>query len=123
MLMPELVIAFMEEMQDLGIAFALDDFGAGYTAFRYLRDFYFDILKIDGQFIKGIAGHSDNQVLTEALVMIGKHFDMFTIAEGVEDEVDADFLSQIDLDCIQGYITGAPSLTPPIERHEGTRSA
>jgi predicted signal transduction protein with EAL and GGDEF domain len=67
-----------------GISFALDDFGAGYTAFRYFRDFFFDMIKIDGQFIRGIASNPDNQVLTQALASIGKHFDMFTVAESVE---------------------------------------
>ena len=55
MTMPELVIAFMEDLQQHGVTFALDDFGAGYTAFRHLRDFCFDILKIDGQFVRGVA--------------------------------------------------------------------
>jgi len=45
MLMPELVIVFMEDLHARGISFALDDFGAGFTAFRYLKEFYFDIVK------------------------------------------------------------------------------
>ena len=49
MIMPDVVRVFMADLQDRGVSFALDDFGAGYTAFRYLRDFYFDILKIDAQ--------------------------------------------------------------------------
>jgi len=55
MLVPELVISFMAELQERGVCFALNDFGAGYTSFRYLRDFYFDMIKIDGQFIRGIS--------------------------------------------------------------------
>ncbi|HAR52570.1 MAG TPA: EAL domain-containing protein, partial [Roseovarius nubinhibens] len=53
MVVPELVTGFMEKLQHKGVSFALDDFGAGYTSFRYLKQFYFDILKIDGQFIRG----------------------------------------------------------------------
>ncbi len=113
MLMPEIVIAFMAELQDLGIAFALDDFGAGYTAFRYLRDFYFDILKIDQDFINGVHDSADNQVLVEALISIGRHFDMFTIAEGVETAEDAEFLASVGIDCIQGFYYGPPRLTAP----------
>lgn len=81
MIMPDLVTVFMTDMQSRGICFALDDFGAGYTAFRYLKEFYFDIVKIDGQFIRGIADNPDNQVLTQALVTIARQFDMFTVAE------------------------------------------
>src|SRR5690606_15504285 len=72
MLVPELVIRFMKEVSERGISFALDDFGAGFTSFRYLKDFYFDILKVDGQFIRGIAEDADNQVLTTALATIGQ---------------------------------------------------
>ena len=113
MVMPDLVSVFMNDLQRQGIAFALDDFGAGYTAFRYLRDFYFDVLKIDGQFIRNIHSDPDNQVLTRALVSIGTHFDMFTVAESVENAADAQFLRTAGIDCMQGYHFGAPSLTPP----------
>lgn len=113
MAVPDLVTVFMNELQAQGIAFALDDFGAGYTAFRYLREFYFDILKIDGQFIRGIHADADNQVLTRALISIGQHFDMFTVAESVENAEDARFLQAAGIDCMQGYFFGAPSLQAP----------
>ncbi|MGC9368638.1 MAG: EAL domain-containing protein [Paracoccaceae bacterium] len=113
MLMPELVMVFMNDLQSRGITFALDDFGSGYTAFRYLRDFFFDIIKIDGQFIRGIHANSDNQVLTRALISIGRHFDMFTVAESVETAEDAEFLQTAGIDCMQGYFFGAPSVSPP----------
>lgn len=112
MLVPELVIGFMDELTRKGISFALDDFGAGFTSFRYLRDFYFDILKIDGQFIRGIAQDVDNQVLTTALATIAKQFDMFTVAESVERAEDAAYLTAIGIDCLQGYYYGAPSVKP-----------
>lgn len=113
MIMPDLVSVFMRELQAKGIAFALDDFGAGYTAFRYLREFYFDILKIDGQFIRGIADNPDNQVLAQALIAIAQHFDMFTVAENVETARDAAWLAAAGVDCMQGFAFGAPSLVPP----------
>ena len=113
MLMPDLVTVFMADMQSRGICFALDDFGAGYTAFRYLKDFYFDIIKVDGQFIRGIARNPDNQVLSQALVSIARHFDMFTVAESVESEEDARYLVDIGFDCLQGYFYGVPSTEAP----------
>ncbi|TMV76267.1 EAL domain-containing protein, partial [Thioclava sp. BHET1] len=108
MIMPDLVSVFMSELQQSGVAFALDDFGAGYTAIRYFKDFFFDILKIDGQFIQGIHKDPDNQILTQALISIAQHFDMFTVAECVEDPKDAAFLRQAGIDCMQGYLFGAP---------------
>lgn len=113
MVMPDLVTVFMADMQARGICFALDDFGAGYTAFRYLKEFYFDIIKIDGQFIRGIARDPDNQVLTQALVAIARQFDMFTVAESVETAEDARYLIDIGVDCLQGYFYGIPSTEAP----------
>ena len=60
-LVPELVARFMSDLQARGISFALDDFGAGHTEFRHFKQFHFDILKIDGQFIQNIAHDPDNQ--------------------------------------------------------------
>ncbi|MCU9848583.1 EAL domain-containing protein [Defluviimonas sp. WL0024] len=113
MLVPDTVAVFMADLQSEGISFALDDFGAGFTSFRYLRDFYFDILKIDGQFIRGVADSPDNQVLTQAMLSLARHFDMFAVAESVETARDAAWLTGIGMDCLQGYYFGAPSMTPP----------
>ncbi|GHD98877.1 diguanylate phosphodiesterase [Defluviimonas sp. 20V17] len=113
MLMPDLVSVFMRDLQRVGVSFALDDFGAGYTAIRHFKDFYFDILKIDGQFIRGVHADPDNQVLVQAMVSIARHFDMFSVAEFVEDQRDADFLARVGVDCLQGYLFGAPTTKPP----------
>lgn len=112
MLVPELVISFMDEMQARGVAFSLDDFGAGHTALRHFKQFSFDMLKIDGQFIRGIAEDPDNQVMTAAIVDIARQFDMFTVAESVERSDDAQLLAGIGLDCLQGYFFGAPTVSP-----------
>lgn len=112
MVVPEIVQVFMSDLQMRGITFALDDFGAGYTSFRYLKSFYFDIIKIDGQFIRGIHEDPDNQVLVQALVSIARQFDMFTVAESVETAREAAYLTAIGLDCLQGYHFGAPKLRP-----------
>ena len=112
MLVPELVIGFMTELQRQGISFAMDDFGAGYTALRHFKQFHFDILKIDGQFIRDIAQDPDNQVMTRAIISIAEQFDLFTIAESVERAEDAQFLTEIGIDCLQGYFFGAPTISP-----------
>ena len=123
MLVPELVIAFMDELQSDGVAFALDDFGSGYTSFRYLRDFFFDIIKIDGEFTRGIARNPDNQALTRALMSVGKHFDMLTVAESVETPEDAAFLQAEGIGCMQGYLFGAPTVRPAWAEKAQRRSA
>ena len=116
-LVPELVTSFMSRLQQRGISFALDDFGSGYTSFRYLKQFYFDILKIDGQYIRGISQDADNQILTRALASIAEQFDMVAVAESVETAEDALYLQQIGMDCMQGYFFGAPTVHPPWDLH------
>ncbi len=113
MTVPELVTHFMSDLQQKGVSFALDDFGAGQTALRYFKTFSFDILKIDGQFITGIAEDPDNQVLVAAMLSIAQQFDMFTVAERVEREADAACLSGMGADCLQGYLFAAPTVSPP----------
>ncbi|MEW2913049.1 EAL domain-containing protein [Leisingera sp. JC11] len=110
---PELVIDFMDRMQKHGIAFALDNFGASTTAIGHFRQFFFDAVKIDGQFVRGIHASHDNQAVVRALIGIAKQFDMFVVAESVESQADAEFLVENGVDCLQGYLFGAPSVTPP----------
>lgn len=111
-LLPEVTQAFMADLQVKGVAFALDDFGQGYTSFRYLRDLDFDILKIAAEFALGVAETPDNRVLYEALISIARHFDMLVVAEGVERHEDAALISALGADCLQGYLFGAPALRP-----------
>ncbi len=123
MQMPEIVIAFMDGLRRKGISFALDDFGAGYTAFRFFRDFSFDIVKIDGQFIRNIHADADNQVLTQALILIGRQFDMFTVAESVESPHEVAWLQAAGVDCLQGYLFGVPTTKPAWTTEAARKSA
>lgn len=114
MSMPEIVGYFMSDLRSRGISFALDDFGSGYTAFRYFREFDFDVLKIDGQFSRKLSESSDNQVLITAFVAIAEQFDMFVVTEHVETHEDLEILANIGVDCVQGYITGKPEILPEV---------
>lgn len=113
MVMPDIVAVFMQDLQRQGISFALDDFGAGMTSFRYLKQLMFDFLKIDGQFIRGVAANADNQCMLKALAAVAVEFDMYAVAESVESATDAEWLAQNGIPCLQGYYFGAPTLTPP----------
>jgi EAL domain-containing protein (putative c-di-GMP-specific phosphodiesterase class I) len=117
MLMPELVMHFMCDLRQRRITFALDDFGAGTTSFRYSRNFAFDIVKIDGQFTKNVAADADNQSIIQSLRSISDHFSMFTIAKAVECERDSQWLSETLVDCQQGYFWGAPTVN--LNWHQG----
>lgn len=93
-----------------GAALAIDDFGAGRTSFSHLRDFRFDMVKIDGEFIKGIDQKPDNKMLVSALVAIARQFDMMVIAEHVENAIEARALRELEVDGFQGYLFGRPAL-------------
>ncbi|QQA42556.1 EAL domain-containing protein [Pelagovum pacificum] len=108
MLLPELVLRFMEEMQPRGVAFALDEFGSGATSFRHLKRFYFDLVKLDRSFTANIHRDADNQVMVQALLSIAHQFDMFAVATGVEKEEEAGWLRSAGMDCLQGYWIGTP---------------
>ena len=99
-------------VRQLGVSFALDDFGTGYTSFRILKEVRFDIIKIDGQFIRDIHTDRDNQALMKAMIDIAAHFEMMVIAEAVEKQEEMFFLRDLNVDCLQGYLFGRPEVTP-----------
>ena len=113
MTVPDIVSGFMQEYQRLGLSFALDDFGSGLSSVKYLKEFCFDVAKIDGQFTTGIQNTADNQVAMGALMSVARHFDMFTVATRVEQGGEAEYLSSLGVDCLQGYLYGAPAVRPP----------
>lgn len=123
MSMPELVASFMERLQTRGICFALDNFGSGLTAIRYFKDLYFDILKLDGQFVRGISQTPDNRAVVEVMLSIATHFDMVTVAEQVENREDADVLETLGVDCLQGFLFGAPTTRPYWTKPEKQRKS
>ena len=113
MQVPELVVDFMDRLQERGIAFALDDFGASNFSFRHFREFLFDAAKIDGQFVRSISENPDNQALVRALIAVAREFEILVTAESVETQQDAEFLVASGVDCLQGFLFGAPSVSPP----------
>lgn len=123
MQVPELVIDFMDRLQDKGVAFTLDDFGASNFSFRHFREFFFDAAKIDGQFVRGISTNPDNQALVRALIAVAREFEILVIAESVETREDAEFLMASGVDCLQGFLFGAPSVKPPWEQKSAEKTA
>jgi EAL domain-containing protein (putative c-di-GMP-specific phosphodiesterase class I) len=123
MTVPELVIDFMDRLQGHGIAFALDDFGSGAINIRHFRDFFFDAVKIDGQYIRGVHRDRDTQAMLRALIAMAREFDMLIIAESVEQSEDAEYLMTLGIDCMQGYLFGAPTLRPDWAEKDGVRAA
>lgn len=112
MQVPDVLLPFMDDMRQSGIVFALDDFGAGMTSLQMLRDFRFEIAKIDGQFIRDIDSTDANQPLVRAAIAMAEELKMFVVAEAVETVGEANWLRAEGVGCLQGYLFGAPTVTP-----------
>ena len=87
-----------------------DDFGTGHSSLSQLRDLPFDELKIDQGFVHGAADNATLRAIYDASLGLAKQLGMKTVAEGVEDQVDWDFLRSTDCDLAQGYFIAKPML-------------
>jgi len=99
----------INHLRALGCHFALDDFGAGFCSFNYLKTFPVDYVKIDGQFIKNLVKDETDQMLVRSMHQIAKKMGKKTIAEFVECPKTIALLREIGVDYGQGYIFGKPS--------------
>lgn len=104
---------FIDQARSFGVKVALDDFGAGYTSFSYLKELPADVLKIDGNFIVNINAHPANVAIVEAIVSLAGNLGMKTIAEWAEDAATVQTLAEIGVDYVQGW---AVARSQPPER-------
>lgn len=102
---------FIDQVRNFGVKVALDDFGAGYTSFSYLKELPADVLKIDGNFIVNINAHPANVAIVEAIVSLAVNLGMKTIAEWAEDTATVRTLAEIGVDYVQGWAV-ARSMAP-----------
>jgi len=107
---------FAKRLAALGCRFALDDFGAGFGSFYYLKHLPFDALKIDGDFIRELATNPRDQLTVKAIVDIARGLGKKTIAEYVEDAPTLRLLRELGVDYAQGYHVGRPQ---PLEGEGG----
>jgi EAL domain-containing protein (putative c-di-GMP-specific phosphodiesterase class I) len=100
--------SFCEGVLALGCGVALDDFGAGFGSFQYLRQLPFSYLKIDGSFVRGLCASRTDQLIVTAIVAIARGMGATTIAEFVGDEDTMRMLREIGVDYAQGFHVGRP---------------
>jgi diguanylate cyclase (GGDEF)-like protein len=112
---------FIDRVRQYGVKVALDDFGAGYTSFAYLKDLPGDLLKIDGSFIVNMNQHPANVAIVEAIVNLARNLGMKTVAEWAEDCETVQTLVDIGVDYVQGYAVTQP--LPPSRLLSATSSA
>jgi diguanylate cyclase (GGDEF)-like protein/PAS domain S-box-containing protein len=100
--------AFADRLTSLGCRFALDDFGAGFSSFYYLKYLPLNYLKIDGDFITSLTSSVTDQLVVQSMVDIARGMGMKTIAEFVEAKETATMLHEKGVDYSQGYYHGRP---------------
>lgn len=99
---------FINRVRSYGARVALDDFGAGYTSFSYLKELPADLLKIDGSFVLNMNQHPANVSIVEAIVNLARNLGMKTIAEWAEDTATVQALADIGVDYVQGFAVAHP---------------
>ena len=98
----------MNKIKESGYALWLDDFGSGYSSLNVLKDYQFDVIKLDMRFLSNLEDNEKSRTLIDCIIQMAKRINMLTLTEGVETEFQADFLSKVGCNRLQGYLFGKP---------------
>ena len=98
----------LEELNQLGISLSMDDFGTGYSSLSYLRNYPFDVLKIDRSFISDIRKNSADRELINAAISMAHSLNLKVVAEGVETKEQLESLKELGCDYAQGFLFSKP---------------
>lgn len=98
----------MYELKDMGTKLVIDDFGTGYSSLSYLKQFPVDKLKIDRSFISELVNRENDDAITRAIINLGHSLNLEVLAEGIETELQREFVVQNGCDYAQGYYFTTP---------------
>jgi diguanylate cyclase (GGDEF)-like protein/PAS domain S-box-containing protein len=101
-------LRLLQEIRDLGVKIAVDDFGTGYSVFSRLQGFQMDTLKIDLSFVRAIRAGEDAPIV-DAMISMGRSLGLLVVAEGVETEVQREYLTRKGCAQLQGYLISRPA--------------
>ena len=96
------------KLKQEGYAIWLDDFGSGYSSLNVLKDFMFDVIKIDMKFLSNFENNDKSRDILDCIIQLANRLGMKTLTEGVETKEEADFLEEIGCGRLQGYLFGKP---------------
>lgn len=102
----------MAGLRAAGVAVCLDDFGAGAAAFRYLREFRVDYVKLDGGYVAGALTSAREHGFLLSMVELANFMGAKSVAETIETEAQARLMSEIGVEYGQGYLFGRPGALP-----------
>ncbi|MHC6225375.1 EAL domain-containing protein [Pseudomonas sp. X10] len=103
-----ITLELFEKLHAMGVMIALDDFGTGQSSLNYLRQFKVDYLKIDQSFVAMIGGDALSQHILDSIIELSAKLELGIVAEGVETEVQRDYLARHEVDFQQGYLFARP---------------
>jgi len=95
-------------IRQTGVRVAVDDFGTGYASLRYVKHFPMDTIKIDKEFVRGLPLNTENAAITNAIVALAHSLNLTVVAEGVENEAEAEFLRDLRCRIVQGFLHARP---------------
>lgn len=98
----------MEEYRQLGVNFAIDDYGTGFSAPHYLTEYKFDYLKIDKCFVDNINNEPNSSFIIESIIFLARKLELELIAEGVEVQQQKQILDKLGIDSYQGFLFYKP---------------
>ena len=101
-------IRSFERLRQMGIKLAIDDFGTGHSSFLYLKNLPVDELKIDREFIRDLSVGSKDEIILESIIKLAIKLGLVVTAEGVETPLQADILTRLGCQQLQGYLLGMP---------------
>jgi diguanylate cyclase (GGDEF)-like protein len=110
---PARIARLLGQIKDRGARIAIDDFGAGHTSLRHLRAFPIDVLKIDGTFTQNLRRSTDDRFYVRTLIDLAQHLGVETVAEWVDDELQASMLADWGVTYLQGHLMGRAELWRP----------
>jgi diguanylate cyclase (GGDEF)-like protein len=101
-------LAVLQNLREIGVRVALDDFGIGYSSLGYLRDYPFDRIKIDQSFVRGRANDAVGRAIVRAVASLGQSLGIATVAEGVETDEQMARVGSDGCTDVQGYLISRP---------------
>ena len=102
------LVEAMNRIKALGYSLWLDDFGSGYSSLNVLKDYQFDVIKIDMRFLSNLENSEKSRTLIDCIIKMANRINMLTLTEGVETKVQAEFLNKVGCNRLQGYLFGKP---------------